>query len=338
MEDGWEIVASCEAVSREKTVEQDFVFVDHTNDAASSTFGTMGKGQRVLELGKEATLFDYHPQDLGEWKCLTHFWFGGNFLGVESTRIRYYIDDEVIPSIDMELYMGHGIGFGSNDGSPWVTKYMGKVGKKNGIFNNYCVPFHRRVRVTAERVSGDERDVPQSWWILRGTRKLRLTLAGVALPPFARLHLATRRSYTAKPLEEFDLLNLPNGEGVLFQVAIAAQSTSLAYLEACIRAYLQPGQSPVMLSSGLEDYFLGTYYFDSGPYHSDIAGLTHLDRSTASFSAYRFHADQDPVFFDNGLRLTCRCGETEHGSKRGAAYLNPQPTTYTTYVWYYQWS
>ena len=105
-----------------------------------------------------------------------------------------------------------------------------------------------------------------------------------------------------------------------------------------MRAYLPPdGEEPLLLSSGLEDYFLGTYYFDSGMYHADLAGLTYMDRKTSSFSAYRFHADLDPVVFDNGMRLTCRCGETEHGEKKGPAYGDPQATRYTTYVWCYQW-
>ncbi|MDT8391298.1 MAG: hypothetical protein RRC34_12410 [Lentisphaeria bacterium] len=53
------------------------------------------------------------------------------------------------------------------------------------------------------------------------------------------------------------------------------------------------------------------------------------------FSAYRFH-DDDPVFFQDGLRLTCRCGETEHGQPDdGNGYLDPKPTRDTTYAWVY---
>lgn len=86
-----------------------------------------------------------------------------------------------------------------------------------------------------------------------------------------------------------------------------------------------------------QDYFLGTYYFDTGKFHADMAGLTHFDRNNHSFSAYRFH-DEDPIFFQDGLRLTCRCGETEHGDTAATeGYLNPPPTRYTTYTWVYHW-
>lgn len=300
-----------------------------TEPAGLQPIGTIGKGQRVLKGGKEALLFEH--QGAG---CLTHFWFGGNFKGVEDTRIRYYVDGEEAPSIDMELYMGHGIGFKDNY-APWATKHIGKVGKQNGIYNNYRIPFGKSIRVTAQR-DKDAEDGPQIWWILRGVENGRVRLGGVELPAAARLKLIRLENHDAEPLEEFDLCKLA-GKGALYQVAIAAKGGSLTYLEACMRAYLAGNKEPLMLSSGLEDYFLGTYYFDTGMFHADIAGLTHFDKKEKSFSAYRFH-DDDPVFFQNGLRLTCRCGETEHGQTGGEqGYLNPPKTRYTTYTWVYQW-
>lgn len=99
-----------------------------------------------------------------------------------------------------------------------------------------------------------------------------------------------------------------------------------------MRAYVDGAETPILLSSGLEDYFLGTYYFNRGKYANDVAGLTHLDKKDASFSAYRFH-DEDPIFFANGLRLTCRCGE----EIKGRVFQKPLGTTYSTYVWVYVW-
>ena len=90
------------------------------------------------------------------------------------------------------------------------------------------------------------------------------------------------------------------------------------------------GPQPQLLSSGLEDYFLGTYFFNRGKYQTPVAGLTHLVNN--EFSAYRFH-DDDPIFFQKGLRLTCRCGEEHDGHTFG----DPQETTYSTYTWVYEW-
>lgn len=294
--------------------------------------GGIGKEQRVLKDGREATLFEHTGKG-----CLTHFWFGGNFKGVEDTRIRYYVDGEETPSIDMALYMGHGIGFSDNH-APWATHYVGKIGKQNGIYNNYPIPFGKSIRVTAQRAPGATDDAP-IWWIIRGVENGRVTLGGVELPENARLKLIPLEDYTAEPLEEFSLCDV-SGPGAVFQVTIAAQSVNIAgnisYLEACMRAYLGGAKKPLMLSSGLEDYFLGTYYFDTGRFYADIAGLTHFSMDTSAFSAYRFH-DADPLFFTDGLRLTCRNGETRHGDLEPDSHFKLPKTRYTTYTWVYQW-
>ena len=99
-----------------------------------------------------------------------------------------------------------------------------------------------------------------------------------------------------------------------------------------MRGYFDGSPDPVLLSSGLEDYFLGTYYFNRGKYANSLAGLTHKDEASQTFSAYRFH-DQDPLFFQKGFRLTCRCGEQVDGKTVG----EPPPTEYTTYAWVYEW-
>jgi len=303
---------------------------DPAEDAA--IIGSMGKHERVLGGNSEAVLFEHEGKG-----CLTHFWFGGNFKGVEDTRIRYYVDGEPRASIDMDLYMGHGIGFNDNT-APWANRHMGKIGKGNGIHNNYAIPFGKGIRVTAQK-SAEAEDNPPIWWIVRGVENGRVNLGGVELPEAARLRLHRVENRIIEPLQEFDLCKL-EGKGAVYQVAIAAQGQSgqhMSFLEACMRAYPDGARKPVMLSSGLEDYFLGTYYFDTGRFHSDTAGLTHIDRKALSFSAYRFHVE-DPLFFHRGLRLTCRNGETENGTAEGpVAWKQPPPTAFTTYTWVYQW-
>ena len=290
------------------------------------TFGTAGKELRPMADGKEGVLFQRDGAG-----CLTHMWFGGNFNGWEKTRIRVYVDGEANASIDMELGMGHGIGFGDQD-APWGIARMGKIGHGNGIYNTFRIPFSNGVRVTAQMGKGIAGN-PDFWWIIRGTENLPITVGGVKLPPQARLHLYKREDYTAQPLEEFDLCNTSKA-GALYLVVIAARCAdgNFNYLEAQMRGYLNGAKEPVMLSSGLEDYFLGTYYFDRGRYHTPISGLTHFDPKDHSFSAYRFH-DDDPIFFQKGLRLTCRCGEKAGNHTFG----NPKATTYTTYAWLYEW-
>ncbi len=279
----------------------------------------------------EAELWSYQGKG-----CLNHMWFGGKWPNYEKMRIRVYVDGEAEASIDMELFLGHGIGFKDPNG-PWGTRRIGKTGQPSGIYNTYRIPFGKHVRVTAQLAPGDTRN-KRFWYIIRGLENMPLEFNGMRLPDDARLKLYKLEGYTAETLEEFDLCNTGMA-GMLYQVTVAAQSTKLSFLECCVRAYLEGSAEPTMLSSGLEDYFLGTYYFNLGMYYNDVAGLTHMSKANKTFSAYRFH-EEDPVFFEKGLRLTLRNGE-----KMSASRLKPKPetwrspaTTYTTYVWIYEWS
>lgn len=298
-------------------------------------FGAIGKGEPALDGHREAVLLDHSGHG-----CLTHMWFGGAWPGYEKTRIRVFIDGETEPSIDMELGLGHGFGFGDG-GAPWGTAKMGKTGDPSGMYNTLRVPFGRHIRVTGQRHAEGPAQSP-FWWILRGTENLPVLVGGVELPSAARLRLHKLESFVAKPLQEFALFDV-NGSGALYQVTIAAKAVehkegwfAISYLEGCMRAYIGKSAEPLMLSSGLEDYFTGTYYFNRGRFANELAGLTHFDEKAQSFSAYRFH-DDDPLFFDKGLRLTCRCGDTESGAISGHPMGDPPETVYDTYAWVYQW-
>ncbi len=287
------------------------------------TFGTVGKELKVLQPDQESELFQYDGRG-----CLTHMWFGGDWPGYDRTRIRVYVDGEQTGSISMEMFMGHGIGYA--DAAHWGIARLGKTGHPSGVYNTYRIPFGTSVRITAQLGEGvTER--PSFWWIIRGVENLPVEVGGVELPATARLRLYTREHFATKALEEFDLFSTTKA-GALFQVTMCAHSENFCYLEACMRAYFGQASEPMLLSSGLEDYFLGTYYFNRGTYYTPVAGLTHIRESDHSFSAYRFH-DDDPIFFQEGLRLACRCGERTGEQTFG----EPRDATYSTYVWVYEW-
>ncbi len=97
-------------------------------------------------------------------------------------------------------------------------------------------------------------------------------LGHVRLPDNARLRLYKNENVTLKPLEYIDLCNSPKA-GALYQVTLSAKSEKLTYLEACLRAYIDGAKEPQYISSGTEDYFLGTWYFNRGIYHNALGGL-----------------------------------------------------------------
>jgi hypothetical protein len=291
------------------------------------TFSHVGKELRPFAQLVEATLAEQDGHGF-----LNHLWFGGDFPGYVKTRLRIYVDGEPTPSIDMEMSLGAGVGF-SDPAAPWGTRWAGITGAPSGLFLNYRVPFSRHIRITAELPPSVPRDTV-FWWIARGLLNHPADISGFVLPERARLRLHKNVDLTVKPLELFDLCKV-TGQGMVFQVTMAAQSTNFEFMEGQMRAFIDGANEPMYLSSGLEDYFLGTYYFNRGLYHLPQGGLTHKDDAHSSFSAYRFH-DIDPVLFGDGLRLTCRCGEML-GIKIAGPTGSPQPTTYTTYAWVYEW-
>jgi hypothetical protein len=295
------------------------------------TFCESGKGVGVLNGFKEADLLRHEGKG-----CLTHMWFGGDWPGYEKTRIRVYIDGETTASIDMELGLGHGYGF-ADQAAPWGIERLGKTGHPSGVYNTYQIPFGKSVRVTAQR-SRESPDEKPFWWIVRGTDNRPVTIGGMRLPSSARLKLIKQQDIQVKASDEFSLCDV-QGAGMLYQVMIAARPMSvdkLEYMEGCLRGYFGGSGEPVLLSSGLEDYFLGTYYFNRGRFANELAGLTHLDSKDKSFSGYRFH-DADSVIFRNGFRLTCRNGETWFAQRNSKPHGDPGEVKYTTYTWVYQW-
>lgn len=292
------------------------------------TYSVQGKELDVLEVGKETEIL--HRAGKG---CLTHMWFAMD----DRVRVRVYVDNEKQPSIDMALDLGHGYAFGGSR-APWGNPRFGKYG---GQFNNYQIPYGDGIRVTL-LPTAKVLDGPlgrKAWWIVRGTENLPLRVGGRRLPAGARLKLYRLEDYRAKPLEEFALCDV-KGSGQLYLVTMAVKAdrqpavdNDLAYMEGCMRAYLDGEAEPNYLASGLEDYFLGAgYFFQNQKYYGAVAGLTYLDKKAGAFSAYRFH-DEDPVFFQKGLRLTCRCCE----AIAGKVYHDAPPARYSAYVWLYQW-
>jgi len=321
-------ILSCKDAAREKLRS---VYPDISS---LKTFGNMGKELQILKKEAETELFSHQGKG-----CLTHMWFGGDLNGHEDMLIRVYVDGEEQAGIEMELFLGHGIGF-KDMHAPWGTEHMGNMGRTSGIYNTYKIPFSENVRITAQLAATADvsERIPTFWWIIRGTENLPLVFNGVKLPDHTRLKLHKLENYTAMPLEEFTMAEV-EGAGMLYQLAMEAKGLrdtdhwkDLSFMESCIRAYEQGQEEPMFVSSGLEDYFLGTYYFNTGRYTNKLAGLTHFDPEKQEFSAYRLHSD-DPIFFQNGLRLTNRCGE-KIGDK---VFHDPPSTRYTVYTWIYEW-
>lgn len=100
-----------------------------------------------------------------------------------------------------------------------------------------------------------------------------------------------------------------------------------APLEGNVKIYLDGAGSPTVESSGTEDYFAMSDYFNGfsqGANSGDI-GLT--IKTTDTYAAYRIH-DRDPIAFANALKVTWDNGNSSEATFTGTSRL-------AWCVWYY---
>lgn len=175
---------------------------------------------------------------------------------------------------------------------------------EQGIFNTYQIPFVKAVVVKVILTPGGDR----FWLNLRGQVGAPVVLGGETLPVGARLRSQATNS-TVPPNGLVDVLASPvdTAGAVLVSVLSTQGFGSQIFLEGCYRAH-DPATRDVrfLLSSGTEDYFLGTYYFNRGKYALPVAGLTNKNTTGAvrTFSAYkvRSYCTITPPLYPSGWR------------------------------------
>eukprot|EP01064_Diplonema_japonicum_P020460 TRINITY_DN2991_c1_g2_i2.p1 TRINITY_DN2991_c1_g2~~TRINITY_DN2991_c1_g2_i2.p1 ORF type:complete len:430 (+),score=107.54 TRINITY_DN2991_c1_g2_i2:71-1360(+) len=306
-----------------------------------------GTGLSSWELpAKETTVFA-HSLPAGSVGSITHIWTTCSQSCVDGTVIRFYIDGETTPSIDMLPPMAAGVGFNDSH-APWGTKWMG-LGAGNGgngqaWFNNFRIPFTKSIRVTLHHQSGAP--FGGFYFIVRGARDMPIQVGGYTLPKTAKL-LLQKFEGELQPLEWLAVTDVKSGSGIHFASTIAVASNDLNFLEGCYHSFSPYNESfpGVLLSTGTEDYFDSGWYFNAGTFRFPVSGNTHLvsGNGKVTWSAYRMH-DQDPLFFNDGLRVLWRNGDvldptmkTKCYTQKGITVGNPTVSTVVSYAWVYVW-
>lgn len=297
------------------------------------SFGVAVK-QAHLFKGVEKEVFAYNLSDSATHGAMTQAWHAGKPSGVTPRlRIRYYIDGEAEASIDYPLFLAHGQGPAQLEGtnaanpraeggpgtnfttptSPWGNAMFGRT-HDSGWYNTYLVPFGKSIRITLTDSVGSS----AFWYMCRGVENMPLVVAGLQLPPSARLSLQ-RTTTTVVPGTLITFANATGTAGLLRQFNLVVNSTSYGYQEGCMSALID-NDTPLWLSSGLEDYFLGAYFHSMPTEHLPYSGFENIEPATAmpkhsdklsdktlatnSLAAYRIH-EPDPLLFSSSFEFRC---------------------------------
>lgn len=82
----------------------------------------------------------------------------------------------------------------------------------------------------------------------------------------------------------------------------AEQQTYLAFLEAPEYIYIDDMTKPRIIGTGLEDYFIGGWYFREGTFAGPLHGVPSRDTLNSSVVMYRIH-DEDAINFNERIKF-----------------------------------
>lgn len=276
------------------------------------TFSGVVKSGLAVNTTGEVTCYELNATGV-----VTHVWFT---IGTPMhARLRFYIDGESTPSIDIMAMEGlASIGY-DDDTNPWGTELMGKGASQGAVWSTRRIPFGSSLKVTAtiEDIPAGK-GIQSFFFIIHGLEAVNpatwpgVQVAGLQLPPTARLKLHKTDVQALGALEYLTIANVTAGRGgLVHEVVMQANASTFLYLEACMRAYIDGASEPLFLSSGTEDFFSSANYFDGsngGTFRLPNSGLTYKNDTLHAMSAYRV-MERDPLVFHDGLQLVWRNSE-----------------------------
>lgn len=166
-----------------------------------------------------------------------------------------------------------------------------------GFYLNLPMPFRHSLRVEAHNADPDH---PTDLFVNLLYQRVR------SLPddtPYLHAFFNTGRNQGPEPL----LLAELQGAGRYLGCTLSCQGERhnyLSYLEAPEHVFIDDNWStPQLVGTGMEDYFLGGWYFREGPFIGPDHGVPVKDTLDSSVAMYRIH-DLDAIHFRRRFRMT----------------------------------
>jgi len=206
--------------------------------------------------------------------------------------LRIYWDGAAEPAIQAPI--GDFFGNGLCETSNFTSRYFGM--SSGGFFCKFPMPFHTGFKVELENV-----DETIDTFVFAN---VLYQLTSTPLENTGYLHAAfhTGKNPGSDPI---DILEV-EGTGHLVGCILSAQGQEksyLSFLEAPEYIYIDDDwTTPRIVGTGLEDYFLGGWYFREGEFAGELHGVPAKDALNSSIAMYRIH-EADAIHFKKRIRF-----------------------------------
>lgn len=304
-----------------------------TGAGASRELGATWKVSPSVIIKKHTT---YTVAEIDGSGAIQHIWMTptGNW---RYSIIRFYWDDETTPSVESPVGDFFCMGWGKY--AP-VTS-LAVVVNPGSAFNCYWpMPFKKKCRITMENI--DDEDMVLYY-------QVDYTLTKVP-EDAGYFHAQFRRINPLPYKKDYVLVDSIQGKGQYVGTYLAYGSNKNGWWGEGEIKFFMDGDTkyPTIIGTGTEDYFCGSYDFDtrkrradgsegteytefSGPY----TGLPQVIRGDGHyniaqrFGLYRWHI-ADPIRFEKNLKVTLQA----LGWRSGGRYLPLQDDLASVVFWY----
>lgn len=266
-----------------------------------TTFNLERKSKTVpIPCGKRVTLGEVKGEG-----CITQFWltFPGWFWQHWNTKapinqsilktliLRIYWDGAEQPAVAVPA--GDFFGAGLCEVASFASRYFGT--SSGGFFCKWPMPFRKSFRVEIENLDPEiHTDVFCN--ILYQLAPLPGSLG------YFHAQFNTGHNAGPAPVQIAEAQGHGHYAGCLLYMQ-GQERNYLSFLEAPEYVYVdEDWDKPRIVGTGLEDYFLGGWYFREGPFIGPYHGVPVKDTLNASVAMYRAH-DADAIHFKRRLKF-----------------------------------
>ena len=206
--------------------------------------------------------------------------------------IKIYWDGCKKPAVNCSV--GDFFGNGLCENANFTSKYFGM--SSGGFFMKFPMPFKKGFRIEMENL--DEFVVPDVFMnvLYQVPEKLDIDVG------YFHAQFRTAKNCGTDPINILEA----RGKGHFVGCVLSAQGYErnyLSFLEAPEYIYVDDDwETPRIVGTGLEDYFLGGWYFREGEFAGELHGVPSKDTLNSSITMYRSH-DEDAIRFKNRIRF-----------------------------------